>query len=298
MRGLSRTKEVRVRRRTFIAAGPAGAVAVGGAVAGIGVATETLPGSVALRRRLGWTGPDGTVPDVPAGRIVRRSVTSKARGTGVEVVTIAPAGVSEAAARRLPVCVMPHGRGSSAYRFVGLGMPQFLTQAVRGGAEPFALAAVDGGEASYWYGDAMTMLVDEAPGWLGAEPRAVLGISMGGFGALLYARERPGLDAAALLSPALFRTWADARTVGPFKGEPEWAAVEPLRHTGQLRLPARGIGVWCGREDPFHGSAQALAAAVRPGVASFGHGGHDQGYWRRVAPDALRFIGERIAANA
>jgi S-formylglutathione hydrolase FrmB len=285
-----------VRRRAFIIGGVAATAAV--AAGGIGLATEMLPGSVAVRRRIGWTGPDGVVPDVPAGLITRRRVTSKARGTTTNVVTIAPYGVSEAAARKLPVCVMLHGRGSSANGFVALGMPQFLTKAVRDGVAPFVLAAVDGGQASYWYGAPQRMLQEELPGWVGAEPRAVLGISMGGFGALLYARERAGLDAVALLSPALFRSWADARAVGPFANEGEWAANEPLRHIAQLQVPGRDIGLWCGREDPFQDSARALAARVLPATESFGHGAHDMGYWRRVAPDALRFVGARVAANA
>lgn len=286
-----------MRRRAFIIGG-ASAAAVATAAGGAGVATEVLPGSVALRRRLGWTGPVGTVPDVAAGRITRREVTSKARGTRARLVTIAPHGISAAEAARLPVCVMLHGRGSSAEGFVGLGMPRFLTQAVRAGTEPFLLAAVDGGDSSYWYGPAQRMLLEELPGWLGTEPAAALGISMGGFGSLLYARERAGLGAVALLSPALFRNWADAHAVGPFATRREWAAVEPLRHTAGLRVPGRDIGLWCGQEDPFHASARALAARVLPGAGSFGHGAHDPGYWRRVAPDALSFVGERIAAHA
>ncbi len=69
-----------------------------------------------------------------------------------------------------------------------------------------------------------------------------------------------------------------------------WERHEPLRHTASITSP---VGVWCGREDPFHGPAQDLARAVGA-VGAFEHGEHDDGYWRRVLPDALEFIGRRL----
>ncbi|MFJ5218041.1 alpha/beta hydrolase [Streptomyces sp. NPDC088354] len=289
-----------MRRRAFMVGGAvATAAALGGGVAG--VASDIVPESAAFRRRLGWTGPDGVVPDVPEGRITRRRVTSRATRSRPELVTIDPHGVPAEQADRLPVCLMLHGRGSSAYGLVELGMARFLTQAVRDGVPPCRLVAVDGGEASYWQAsggsDPQRMLLRELPGWLGGSaPRAVLGISMGGFGALRYARSR-AVDAVALLSPALFRTWTDARAVGVFQGQTDWTADEPLLHTAQLRVQPAGIGLWCGREDPFHDAALEFADAVHPAVAAFDHGAHDEGYWRRVAPDALRFVGERLLAK-
>lgn len=55
------------------------------------------------------------------------------------------------------------------------------------------------------------------------------------------------------------------------------------------------VGVWCGREGPFYPAARELAVGVHADPAAFDDGEHTEGYWRRVLPDALRFIGARLA---
>jgi hypothetical protein len=54
------------------------------------------------------------------------------------------------------------------------------------------------------------------------------------------------------------------------------------------------LGVWCGTEDPFIGSARALIDAAHPAVAAIGSGAHEPAYWLRVLPDALRFVGQQL----
>jgi hypothetical protein len=254
------------------------ALLVGGGVGTAGLVAAGVVEQTRLRRLLGWTGPDGAVPDVPPVAVSVTRQKSAARGCYVDFVTMN-------AAPGLPVCVVLHGRDSSARGMVTLGLPQFLAAA----QAKFTVVAVDGGD-SYWVArsaadDPQRMLTAELPGWLRAaglgEPRAVLGISMGCFGGLVYARQA-GLR-AAVLSPALFRAWDDARTVNAFADEAQWASYEPLRHP----LPAR-LGVWCGYEDPFYDSAREVAAHAE--LAAFDHGEHTDGYWRRVLPDALRWL--------
>ncbi|WP_189254856.1 hypothetical protein [Lentzea flava] len=118
---------------------------------------------------------------------------------------------------------------------------------------------------------------------------AALGVSMGGFGVLDIASQR-SLKAVAAISPALFPTWEDAEQINGFASREVWEAHEPLRHLATIRSP---VGVWCGQEDPFHDPARELARAVGA-QGSFDHGAHDGGYWRRVLPEALRFIGSRL----
>ncbi|WP_188316905.1 alpha/beta hydrolase [Solihabitans fulvus] len=289
------------RRRLLIGGLVAGVGAVG---AGVAVIEDVLPGGPALRRRLGMTGEDGAVPDVPPVPIAEHTMRSAARGRDVNVVTAAPTGVDPAT---LPVCLVLYGRGGNAHVAVDTTLAKFLTAALGAGVPPFALVAVDGGTDSYWIAqdkgdDPQAMLHDELPRWLtslgltrsGGVPAAALGTSMGCFGALVYARRRAAAPpVTALLSPALFREWGDASTVNAFHTEALWADNEPLRHLDQLD-PTLALGVWCGQEDPFYPSARQLADRARPEVASFDHGDHNAGYWNRVTPDALRFVGERV----
>ncbi|MFF4345600.1 alpha/beta hydrolase [Kitasatospora sp. NPDC001540] len=270
-----------------------GAVAVGGAAV-----EDVLPGGVRLRRLLGMTGEDGTVPQVAAGPVRTATVRSAARGRDVHLVVFDPPGEH---GDDLPVCLALHGRDGDAATYTGLGTAQFLAAAVAAGTPPFRVVAVDGGATTYWHArtpgdDPMAMLTTELPRWLAErsmpEPTRVLGISMGGSGALQYARARPGkLSALALLSPALFRNWTDARTVDAYRDEADWREHEPLLHLDAVAGVGR-TGLWCGTEDPFCPAARRLAAA--PGVrASFPRGEHTGGFWRRVMPDAMAQLGAR-----
>lgn len=264
--------------------------------AGAGVLTDVLPGGRRLRGFLGLTGPDGEIPDVPAGPSSVEWVRSPARGKDIHLVIMRPAG----APARLPVCLALHGRGDGAESFLDLGVPRFLTAAVRAGVPPFAVVAVDGG-AAYFVArdpgdDPQRMLADELPEWLDARglpaPAGAFGISMGSFGVLRFARNRPGLRAVAVVGPALFRDWTEASSRNAFRDERQWAANEPLRHTGDVAdVP---LGVWCGTEDPFVDAARELVAATTPEVAAIGPGAHHRGYFLRVLPDVLEFIGTRI----
>ena len=255
------------------------ALLIGGGVGTAAAAAAAVVEQTRVRRLLGWTGPDGTVPGVKPVTVSVTQHQSVARGCAVDVVTMNAFAGSE-------VCVLLHGRGNNARGMIDLGLPRFLA-AVHA---RFTVVAVDGGD-SYWVSrtpadDPQRMLREELPGWLRAvglsAPRAVLGISMGGFGGLVYARQA-GIP-AAVLSPALFRSWDDARTVEAFADEAQWASFEPLRHP----LPPH-VGVWCGEEDPFYDAARELAPHAQ--MAAFDHGEHTDGYWRRVLPNALAFVG-------
>jgi S-formylglutathione hydrolase FrmB len=235
----------------------------------------------------------------PGVRVATHRERSRARGTEVNLVTAIP---TTPQADRLPVCLLLHGRRMSATSLLDLGLPDLLTEAIRAGLPPLALAAVDGG-SYYWIrnsannaaDDPQAMLRTELPGWLhglgltafDGVPRAVVGISMGCFGALVYAAGRPtDPPATALLSPALFRSWPDARAVHGFADQASWSASEPLQHP--VALPR--LGVWCGQQDPFFRSAKQLIASRHPALTRLSQGGHTPDYWRRVFPEALRFL--------
>lgn len=290
----------RISRRTLVIGGAAAGVAAVGI--GVGEYAQGLPNGHAPAPDVRPDHPDSVAPAVPPPALTTHRFASAARHTQVTVITMAPQG---ATIGKLPVCLALHGRFSNAQGMVDLGLPQLLTAAVHAGVPPFAVVALDGGD-SYWIArtpadDPQQMLSAELPGWLTSlgiatatrgVPDTVLGISMGCFGALVYARRRAETPPTrtALLSPALFGSWGDASSVHAFANEAQWADFEPLRHISELP-PHLPLGVWCGRQDPFYPAASRFAAATQPAVASFPPGGHDDGFWRRVLPDALSFIG-------
>jgi Putative esterase len=275
-------------RRCLLLGGLGGSLA--GVAAGAGMITDALPGGPFLRRTIGMTGPDGIIADVPPAPVTIRRVRSASRSRDVDLVDVRPGGAGPA----VPVCLALHGRGGSARSLLDLGIPWFLTAAIGAGVPPFAIAMVDCGDTYLMpRGDdhPLMMLTEELPAWLGAPPAAAIGISMGGFGALCLARRLP-LRAVAVAGPALFRNWPDADSRHAFTSQGQWADHEPLRHTGELAgLP---LGVWCGTEDPFIDAAKELIAKTQPQHSAVTRGAHNDGYWRRVLPDMLRFIGSRI----
>lgn len=240
----------------------------------------------------------GTSTAPPVEPVTVERVSSVARGAEVQLITMRPNGVPG----QLPVCVALHGRGADASMFVDLGVPDLLDSMVASGSMPFAVVAVDGGE-DYWVGakdpadDPQRMLNDELPSWLAdrglaTTPFGVLGISMGGYGALNYARG--GLSpTAAVLSPALFLSWPEAQTRDAFADEAAWQATDPLQHLPELS--GARLGVWCGTEDPFIDSTNRLVETAKPAVAALGEGDHDSEYWTRVLPAALDFVVTSLA---
>ncbi|QTR04971.1 alpha/beta hydrolase [Saccharothrix algeriensis] len=288
-----------VSRRVVLGALGAAGLAVAGTAAALG---GRAPADGALRLVRADAGPMPGVKQ-PVVRVER--VRSRARGRDVDLVTVLPSGVP---ARGLPMSVLLHGLSGTARHAAVGGLPRALVAAVRRGVvPPFGFAAVDGGD-HYWHenvpgDDPMAMLLDEVPRWLldrgFREPFACTGVSMGGFGALLYARRRaerrePAVAVAAI-SPGLHTSWPEMAKRGAFTDEAQWAALDPLRHLDALRdVP---LGVWVGDRDWFIEGARELIAGTRPLVASVTPGGHDEAFYRDVVPDVVRFLGGRLTAG-
>ncbi len=226
-----------------------------------------------------------------------QQMRSAARNKSVNLVIITPESASRVG---LPVCVALHGRGSDARSFLNLGVQAALNDVVKAGLPAFAVAAVDGD--NYWVDvgsgdDPQRMLSAELPEWLAQRqlrpPSAMFGISMGGFGALRYARGHKDLQAVAVASAALFVSWPDAKSRKVFADQSQWESHEPLLHTDELK--GTPTGVWCGNSDPFAGADRKLIKALRPEVANMSAGDHNEDYWRRIMPEAMKFIGEHLA---
>lgn len=280
-------------RRSVLLAGAAGAATAG---VTLGAATGSLPLLDALGLAVGAS------PPAHATTTVER-VYSAARGREVDLLTILP---TKLAVEHLPVCLLLHGLYGSARQAAPSGLGRELVGSVaRGAIPPFAFVAVDGGD-DYWHAGAMAMLLDEVPVWLrqrglgdtAGRPFACAGVSMGGFGALLYARRRnerrEPAAAVAAIAPGLLLSWREMSKRRAFRDSQQWASLDPLRNVAGLG--AVSVGVWCGTEDRFIEGTRKFIGLARPEVAFTGPGGHGDPFYRDVVPDLLAFLGRHVPA--
>ncbi|WP_142003484.1 alpha/beta hydrolase [Amycolatopsis cihanbeyliensis] len=284
-------------RRSVVIAGASG-LAVAGLAFGAGAGK--VPFSPALHRSLGAA----SSPSRRMGFSRTERVFSSARGRTIDLVTILP---TKSPPPGLPMCVLLHGLHGSARTADPTGLVERLGNDVaRGAVPPFGFVAVDGGN-SYWHerlpgDDPMAMLLDELPGWLRERglgdptgtPFACAGMSMGGFGALLYARRRAerGRPPAAIgtLAPALITSWAEMRKRDAFRDATAWASLDPLRNLAAIR----GIhtAVWCGTEDKFISGVRRFIARADPVLAYTARGRHGDTFNRTVVHSMVGFLGK------
>jgi S-formylglutathione hydrolase FrmB len=134
---------------------------------------------------------------------------------------------------------------------------------------------------------------------LGRAPRriAAMGISMGGYGALLLAEKYPRLFAAvAAISPAIWTSYPQARAANPgaYASAAAFAAGDAVTHATALR--GRPVRVASGYADPFYPGVQALARELPAGaVVSFGPGCHDDSFFAAQQPPSLAFLTARLS---
>ena len=295
-------------RRQFLIGGGAalGALAVGGVVA-----QRTLPLRGYYYHLTGQCGEDGPVPADRA-QPTYGVFQSAVLGAGVEYGAWATQ-VRQPSGFRFPVIYCLPGRGQTA-RWVLDGpiyLADFAAQKDQNGGVPVvALVGIDGSD-TYWHSrasgeDRMTMLLDEFIPWyeernrVGGSrgKRAVMGWSMGGYGAILAAEQRPDLFAAACgASPALWRTYDDVPG-GAFDDAADFAENDVF--AGIDALEDVRLRIDCGRADVFCAAAQDFAARYedatgRRAAGVFPKGCHEAGFWRRVAVDEIEFL---VAAMA
>jgi enterochelin esterase-like enzyme len=191
-----------------------------------------------------------------------------------------------------------------------MGFADFVAASVeKGESPPYAVVGVDGG-VSYWHRrasgeDRLRMLLDEVIPLCarrfklggGGRGRAIIGWSMGGYGALLAAETKPRRFAAVVaVSPAVWTSY-DVMMLGPrdaFDSAADFAKYDVI---GQAdRLAGVDLRIDCGKQDPFYGYVTHLEAALpEPPAGGYSPGGHNSEYWQRVAPAEAKFIGRSLA---
>ena len=321
---------VRLSRRTVLAGG-AGLAAVACVAGGYElVQNGTLPGRYKLAR---LTGACGLAPAPLAGPLPSRhqvSFHSRYRHRNVQMVTLIPAAAASPAG--LGVVIALHGSGGSPATLAP-GMARAMSRAH---VTRFAIICVEGGE-TYWHqradgDDPAGMIVHEvlpraAAAGMHTGRIGIVGLSMGGYGALLIAEQfsagqpgtvrfrakrqgtellraagepggSPAVAAVAALSPAVFASYDDARAANPgaFDSPADFTRNNVVSGLSTLRrVPAF---VACGTDDPF----QPEVVLVRSRLAALTHhpvpggimpGCHDSSFWARHWPAALEFVGAR-----
>lgn len=166
-----------------------------------------------------------------------------------------------------------------------------------------AVAAVDGGADTYWHRrtdgtDALSMLLWEfipmVRTTIGDVPQALMGWSMGGYGALLAAERAPAkFVGVAPTSPALWLS-PSATAPGAFDSPSDFYANDVFTHVDILQKMV--VAVACGTGDPFYTATRHLVEEMTfPHEVFFRPGYHDAAYWRSVAPDQLRALASVLA---
>lgn len=299
-----------MNRRGFLKLGLAGAgtLVVGGAVGEQLVQHGVLPGRHALEVLEG----DCSVapPDLhftQLGPSYSGQFYSHARRREVGYTIAYPPGHDRG--DRLPLVVMLHGFGGDHTTGIG-GLTPAQTLAVRTepALRPLAMVTVDGG-GLYWnphpLDDPLGMVVNELiplcrQHGLGAPPHpiGVMGISMGGYGALLFGEKYPRLfRAIAAISPAVWTTYSQAQGVnrGAYASAADFASDDVVTHAQALAgVPVR---VASGEEDPFHPGVVALAAALpRGSVVELSRGCHTNAFFLAQVQPSLIFLSRHLAA--
>jgi pimeloyl-ACP methyl ester carboxylesterase len=267
-------------RRRVLALGlaPAAAVAAAALTGAELISRGILPGQGLLDTLDGACSvPGPAVTFSPPGPSSSRTFYSAVRRRMVGYTIAWPPG--HRAGAELPLVVMLHGYGGThADALVGLSPAQAVALRVDGRPlAPMAIVTVDGGNG-YWNShpgdDPGAMVIGELIPLrrrlgLGRRRIGMLGISMGGYGALLLAEQHPRLIAAvAVISPAIWTSYAQAHAAnaGAYASAAAFAADDAVTHASALaRIPVR---VASGHADPFYPGVQALALSPAFGDAA------------------------------
>jgi len=296
------------------ALGAAGAVVVGGAIGVELVNTGVLPGKQYLNEIDGAC--DVSSPPLhfaTLGFSKEGLFYSHARQRDVGYTLAYPATYSVGGEAAL--VIMLHGFGGTHRdAFVDMTPTQAVALMVAdmNAAVPVSrhasiVVATDDGGGGYWHphpgDDPMGMVVNEfipmlqAHG-IGDPSRGIglMGISMGGYGAMAIAERYPEkFRAVAAISPAVWTSYDQSRTAnaGAFVSASDFAEYDIIAHSSALSHLA--VRVASGVDDPFHPGVVALIKALPTGAQTYiGGGCHSSPFFVSQEPASLAFLSSHL----
>lgn len=296
-------------RRRLLAAGLGTAGVTAAVAAGLELIEHgVLPGKTDLAQLDGACSVAG--PPLAFGRLGRSlsgRFYSHARRRDVGYTIAYPPGHGPGS--RLPLVVILHGEGRN-HNEVLSGMTLAQAPALRINGRPLgpmAMVAADGGRG-YWNphpGDnPMGMVIDELIPFcqrlgLGRPPHriATMGISMGGYGAILLAEKFPRLiSAVAAIGPAVWTSYQQAQAVNrqAYASAADFAANDVVTHAAALA--GKPVRVASGLDDPFQPGV-AVLARVLPSTATviISAGCHTGPFFAQQEPPSLAFLARYLS---
>ncbi|MGO4957201.1 alpha/beta hydrolase-fold protein [Luteococcus sp. Sow4_B9] len=289
-------------RRQVLGLG-AGAAAVGATGVGVAIHERVLPG----RHRIGyWLQLDGDpvpMPTDPPGQVEYATFSTAARpGVPEPWALSVPQGMS---ADGLPVIVVLHGYGDDhRFPFEELGFDRYQNRVIAEGAQPFAVATLDGGH-SFWHeradgvdwarvvSDGLVPQLQEKG--LDTSRLGLIGYSMGGYGALrLAAEELHGrVKAVGSMATAIYPDFERCPHPDAFDDERDY--IENNLQDRLHKIKDLPVHLACGVNDFYIDINRWLAKQFDPEPQTlFVRGDHESDFWRRAAPVQMRFVADRL----
>jgi len=246
----------------------------------------------------------------------------------VTVRLLLPEGFDGQPAARWPSLYLLHGSGGSYLDWTGETDVEQLT-----GSTDLLVVMPDGGDhgwyADWWNGGAggvpmwETFHTVELPqllerNWRANDQRVIAGLSMGGYGAIVYAARHPALFAATASYSGVLDPIGGAMEANDWWGDPVaqadiWQAHDPVNIASGLRGLAVYVSYGDGTPGPFDSGfvsrddpeawlaaqnvtfIQKLAELGIPAtVDAYGPGSHDWPYWERALHGSLPLLLEAL----
>jgi S-formylglutathione hydrolase FrmB len=261
-----------------------------------------------------------------AAEVRSASFASAALGREVRYVVDVPPSYESSQGRRYPVVYALHGLFEGPGFWEGRGLARILAELRAAGLPEFLVVAVDGGNSFFVNakGGRYQDMVEQdlmahveaayrtAPGRAG---RGLLGISMGGYGALNIAFKDPSLVAAVATHSAMLLEQVPSAEQGARRGQMSaffnvfgdpidlelWRANDPLARARSLDpRSAPALFIDCGASDRYglaNGHRGLHAILEQRGVAhsyELPPGDHGYEFVRTRLGKSLRFLGERL----